>query len=130
MELKPGIRGRAAALVTKENTAKAMGSGTLEVFATPALAALAEKTCWQSVAPALEAGQCTVGTKLELAHNAPTPVGGTAVCESELTAVEGRKLTFHVTVSDAGGPVAEITHERFLVGGEKFQAKADARPKA
>ena len=73
--LTPGIRGHASAAVTPANTARAMGSGTLEVFATPALAALAEQACWQSVAPFLEAGSGTVGAKLTLEHTAPTPVG-------------------------------------------------------
>ena len=91
MKLETGICGEQSVRVSAENTAKAMGSGTLDVFATPALVALAEKTCWQSVAPALEAGSGTVGTKLELEHTAPTPVGMTVTCESELTAVEGRR---------------------------------------
>ena len=130
MELKIGIRGREALAVTLENTAKAMQSGTLDVLATPAVAALAEKTCWKSVAPALEPGQCTVGTRLELAHNAPTPVGGCVICESELIAIEDRKLTFHVTVSDDAGEVAVLRHDRFIVGAEKFEAKANARPHA
>ena len=90
MKLETGICGEQSVRVSAENTAKTMGSGTLDVFATPALVALAEKTCWQSVAPALEAGSGTVGTKLELEHTAPTPVGMTVTCESELTAVEGR----------------------------------------
>ena len=76
MKLETGICGEQSVRVSAENTAKTMGSGTLDVFATPALVALAEKTCWQSVAPALEAGSGTVGTKLELEHTAPTPVGG------------------------------------------------------
>ena len=95
MTLEPGIRGEQSVSVTAANTAKTMGSGTLDVFATPALVALAEKTCWMSVAPALAEGDGTVGTKLELEHTAPTPVGMTVTCESELVAVEGRKLTFH-----------------------------------
>ena len=109
------------------NTAKTMGSGTLDVFATPALVALAEKTCWQSVAPALEAGSGTVGTKLELEHTAPTPVGMTVTCHSELVAVEGRKLTFKVTLADEKGPVGGGTHERFVIFEEKFAAKAEAK---
>lgn len=129
MELRPGITGRETVLVTPENTAAAMGSGTLAVFATPALAALAEKTCWQSVAPALEPGCGTVGICLELHHNAPTPVGGTVVCESELTAVEGRKLTFAVRMHDAAGEVGTALHERFIVNDVKFQTKADSRPR-
>ena len=66
MTLEPGIRGEQSVSVTAANTAKTMGSGTLDVFATPALVALAEKTCWMSVAPALTEGDGTVGTKLEL----------------------------------------------------------------
>ena len=103
MKLETGICGEQSVRVSAENTAKAMGSGTLDVFATPALVALAEKTCWQSVAPALEAGSGTVGTKLELEHTAPTPVGMTVTCHSELVAVEGRKLTFKVTLADEKG---------------------------
>ena len=84
--LNPGIKGSASVAVTAANTAAAMGSGELNVFATPALAALVEKACWQSVAPELDPGCGTVGTKLELAHNAPTPVGMMVRCESELPA--------------------------------------------
>ena len=81
MTLETGIRGEQSVLVTAANTAKTMGSGTLEVFATPALVALAEKTCWMSVADALGEGNGSVGTKLELEHTAPTPVGMTVTCE-------------------------------------------------
>ena len=87
MTLETGIRGEQSVLVTAANTAKTMGSGTLDVFATPALVALAEKTCWMSVADALGEGNGSVGTKLELEHTAPTPVGMTVTCESELVAV-------------------------------------------
>ena len=99
MKLETGICGEQSVRVSAENTAKTMGSGTLDVFATPALVALAEKTCWMSVAAALDEGCGTVGTRLELEHSAPTPVGMTVTCESELTAVEGRKLVFKVCVS-------------------------------
>ena len=100
MTLETGIRGEQSVLVTAANTAKTMGSGPLEVFATPALVALAEKTCWMSVADALDEGSGSVGTKLELEHTAPTPVGMSVTCESELVAVEGRKLTFKVALHD------------------------------
>ena len=125
--LQPGIRGIDSQPVTPENTARALGSGTLEVFATPALVALAEKTCWQSVAPELDAGCGTVGTKLELEHTAPTPVGMTVTCESELTAVEGRKLVFKVSLHDEKGPVGGGVHERFVVHDAKFAAKAESK---
>ena len=127
MTLETGIRGEQSALVTEANTAKTMGSGTLDVFATPALVALAEKTCWMSVADALGEGNGSVGTKLELEHTAPTPVGMTVTCESELVAVEGRKLTFKVTLHDGKGPVGGGTHERFVINNAKFAAKAEAK---
>lgn len=125
--LNPGIKGSASVAVTAANTAAAMGSGELNVFATPALAALVEKACWQSVAPELDPGCGTVGTKLELAHNAPTPVGMMVRCESELTAVDGRKLTFSAVMYDDAGEVGRATHERFIIQNEKFQKKADAK---
>ena len=122
-----GMKGKAETVVTEKNTAKAMGSGTLDVFATPALVALAEKTCWMSVADALGEGNGSVGTKLELEHTAPTPVGMTVTCESELVAVEGRKLTFKVALHDEKGPVGGGTHERFVINNAKFAAKAEAK---
>ena len=125
--LEAGLRGTATVAVTAANTARAMGSGTLEVFATPALAALAEQTCWQSVAPELEPGSGTVGAKLSLEHTAPTPVGMHVTCESELIAVEGRKLTFTVTMRDEKGPVGQGVHERVVINDAKFLAKAEAK---
>ncbi len=125
--LTVGLRGRASAAVTPQNTARAMGSGTLDVFATPALAALAEEACWRSVAPELAPGDSTVGTKLTLEHTAPTPLGLTVTCDSELTAVEGRKLTFTVTMHDGKGPVGQGVHERVIVHDAKFVAKAEAK---
>ena len=117
--LKTGLKGRQEVTVTEENTALAMGSGTLQVFATPAMIALMEKTAWESVAGALSEGEGTVGTKLDVAM--------TVRCESELTAVEGRKLVFRVAAYDEAGLIGEGTHERFIVKNEKFQAKADGK---
>ena len=83
MTLTTGIHGEQSVAVTNENTAKTMGSGTLDVFATPALVALAEKTCWMSVAEALDEGCGTVGTKLELEHTPTTPESKNVNSESE-----------------------------------------------
>lgn len=122
-----GIKGKEEMLVNEENSALKMGSGTLMVFATPSMAALMEKTAWKSVAPYLEKGQCTVGTKLSLSHIASTPIGMKVFCESEVTSVERRKISFHITVSDESGLIGESDHERFIVEDEKFQKKADAK---
>ena len=98
-----------------------------KAVATPALAPLAEQTCWQSVAPELEPGSGTVGAKLSLEHTAPTPVGMHVTCESELIAVEGRKLTFTVTMRDEKGPVGQGVHERVIINDARFLAKAEAK---
>ncbi|MCI7129715.1 MAG: thioesterase family protein [Lachnospiraceae bacterium] len=125
--LETGIKGTRTVTVNEENTAKAMGSGTLEVFATPALIALMEETCWRSVANELEEGSGTVGTLLEIKHTAPTPVGMKVTCESTLTEVDGRRLVFEVIARDAKGVVGEGMHERFVIQNEKFQVKANAK---
>ncbi|MBO5153919.1 MAG: thioesterase family protein [Eubacterium sp.] len=125
--LETGIKGTKTVIVNESNTAKTMGSGTLEVFATPALIALMEETCWRSVAGELEEGCGTVGTLLEIRHTAPTPVGMEVTCESTLVEVDGRRLVFEVTASDAKGVVGEGKHERFIIQNEKFQMKANAK---
>ena len=107
--LESGIKGTGSVTVVPENTAAACGSGTLQVFATPAMIALMEKTCLNSVAPFLEEGCGTVGTLLNVRHTAPTPLG------------------MEVTCRDAKGPVGEGEHERFIIFSEKFQKKADAK---
>ena len=76
---------------------------------------------------ALDEGCGTVGTRLELEHSAPTPVGMTVTCESELVAVEGRKLVFKVSLHDEKGPVGGGTHERFVINNAKFAAKAESK---
>lgn len=125
--LKTGIKGRQTVTVTDKNTAKTMGSGTLDVFATPAMIALMEKTAWESVAGELEEGSGTVGTSLNITHDAPTPLGMTVTCDSVLVGVEGRKLIFEVEAHDEKGIVGKGTHERFIVNEEKFQKKADEK---
>ncbi|MGN0343446.1 MAG: thioesterase family protein [Lachnospiraceae bacterium] len=125
--LETGIKGTKTVTVNESNTAKAMGSGTLDVFATPALIALLEETCWRSVADELEEGCGTVGTLLEVKHTAPTPVGMEVTCESTLIEVDGRRLVFHVIARDTKGVVGEGNHERFIIQNEKFQTKANEK---
>lgn len=125
--LETGIQGKKEIIVTQEKTAKAMGSGTLDVFATPAMIALMENTAFESVAGELEEGSGTVGTALNVKHVAATPVGMKVVCETELVKVDGRALTFSVKAFDEKGLIGEGEHERFIVFNEKFQAKADAK---
>lgn len=125
--LKAGIKGQLEMTVTKADTAEALKSGTLQVFATPAMIALIEETAWKSVTEELEEGCASVGTGLNIKHLSATPVGMKVTCETELVEVDGRRLLFAVEVSDETGKVGEGTHERFVIQSEKFQKKADAK---
>ena len=125
--LNPGIRGEKTVEVAASNTAEALGSGTLPVFATPAMIALIEATASESVAPFLEEGTSTVGTHLDVAHSSATPVGMSATCVTELVEVDRRRLVFSVTVTDVKGEIGSGTHERFVVDNAKFMSKAQSK---
>lgn len=127
MELTKGIVGTKELTVTKDKTAAAVGSGLLDVFATPQMIALMEATASESVAPYLDEGSTSVGTLVNVSHVAATPVGMKVRCESELTEVDGRKLTFTVKAFDECDLIGEGTHERFVVFSEKFMAKTNAK---
>ena len=129
MSLEIGARGRAECVVTGENTAAAVGSGLLPVFATPAMLALMENAAVQAVQAGLGEGEGTVGTRLEVSHDAATPVGMKVWAEAELTAVEGRKLTFAVAAFDEAGPIGRGVHQRFVIQNEKFLSRAQAKKK-
>ena len=127
MEIKTGAVGQASAAVTEQNTACAAGTGTLAVFGTPFMAALMEQAAWQAAAPFLDPGQSTVGTMLSITHISPTPVGMTVTARAEITAVEGKKITYTVSASDEAGLIGQGTHERFVVNDERFTAKCYAK---
>lgn len=125
MEL--GIKGCAETEVNEINTAKKVGSGTLEVFATPCMVALMEEAALSSVAPYLAEGEGTVGTKLEISHDAATPLGMKVRAESTLVEIDRRRLVFEVSAYDECGLIGKGKHERFIVNGEKFLAKTNAK---
>ena len=125
--LETGIKGEQKVEVVYENTATAVGSGVLEVFATPCMIALMEKTACDSVLPYLEEGNGTVGTEVNVKHLSATPIGMTVRCESELVEVDGRRLVFKVAAFDDAVLIGEGMHERFIVNNEKFQSKTNRK---
>lgn len=127
MMLQTGIKGNQELTVTKDKCAGALGSGELDVYATPAMIALIEETAWKSVVPYLQPGEGTVGTALDVRHVAATPIGLQVRCETELTLVDRRRLVFRVQVFDPFGLVGEGTHERFVIQYEKFMKKVDEK---
>lgn len=124
MSIPLNAAGIAETVVNEKNTALFMKSGSLKVFATPALVALAEEAACRAVQPFLEAGQTTVGTRVELDHTAPSPIGQKVTAEACLVRTDRRKLVFSVSVRDEKQPIAEILHERFIVDKERFLQKA------
>ena len=123
-KLTAGLKGYGNFIVKESDSAKAFRSGSLAVLATPVLIASAEETCADLVQPLLDEGMGTVGTRVDIRHLAPTPIGMKYHCECELTGVEGRKLLFSVTLYDEKEQIAEGTHERFIINNERFFAKA------
>lgn len=122
-----GIIGKGEIVVTKDVTAAAIGSGMVEVFATPMMISLMENTCAKSVASHLQADESTVGTHVNVSHCAATPIGMKVYCESELIEIDRRKLTFRVTAYDERGLIGEGLHERFIIDSKKFQAKINSK---
>lgn len=127
MELKIGLKGRAETTVTPENTAQAVGSGLVPVFATPYMIALMEGAAVNAVQCALSADEGTVGTRLDVTHDAATPIGLKVWAEAELVAVEGRKLTFAVSACDEREKIGGGVHERFIIKPDKFLARAQGK---
>lgn len=125
--LQIGIKNKLTVSVTEENTAKALGSGMLDVFATPAMIALMEKTACESVQPFLEEGNGTVGTYLDVKHLASTPIGVDVTCESELIEIDRRRLVFSVTVRDEKELIGCGRHERFIINNDKFMQKSEQK---
>ena len=125
--LQAGLSHEITFSVTPELSAKAVGSGTLEVLATPIMIARMEQAAWMAVAPALEAGSETVGTLMNVKHLSPTPLGMSVTCRAELVAVDNRRLVFQVTARDTQGIVGEGIHERDIIQNERFLAKAQKK---
>ena len=125
--LETGIQGRAETVVNDTNTAAAVGSGNLDVFATPFMIALMEEASQRSVAPYLTEGESTVGTKISVSHDAATPLGMKVRAESRLIEIDGRRLAFEVRAWDECGPVGQGSHERFIIRRQRFLEKVEAK---
>ncbi len=122
-----GTTGKSTRMVTPELSAATVGSGTLAVFATPAMVALMELAAQDSVAPFLQDGEATVGTLVNIKHLKATPVGAQVTAASELVEVNGRELIFQVNCYDPAGLVGTGEHRRFVIDEAPFLAKAASR---
>lgn len=121
--MEKGLKHISTTTVTAANTALAMGSGDMEVFATPAMVALMENAAMKAVAPHLPEGSTTVGAMMQTSHIKPSAPGETVTAEAVLQEVDGRKLTFRVTAYDAEGTIGEGIHIRYIVDRERFLSR-------
>ena len=124
MPPEPGTSAEVELTVAEADTAEAMGSGDVPVLATPRVVALCEAASMAAVRDTLGPGETTVGHSVQLDHVAPTRVGRRVRAEATLMKVEGRRLTFNVSVNDARGLVAVGKITRVLVNTDRFLEKA------
>lgn len=120
MELELGLHATVTTTVGPQDTARALGSGDVDVLGTPRVLALAEEAAVAVVAPALPPDRTSVGTWVELDHSAPTRVGAQVSATARLAAVDGRRLLFEITVEEGGTTVARVQHRRAIVDRATF----------
>jgi fluoroacetyl-CoA thioesterase len=121
--MSAGLKGEARLVVGHSDTARALGSGEVEVLGTPRLVALLEEATIDAVKGYLDTGSTTVGMRVQVDHLQPTPVGAEVFAEAYLDKIEGRRITFTVTASDSGGLVAAGKVTRVVVDVNRFMSK-------
>ena len=121
--IKVGLKHESQTVVSTTNTANTLGSGDMEVFATPAMIALMENAAMMAVAPHLDEGASTVGIEMATSHIKASPIGATITASAELISAEGRKLSFKVKAWDEQGVIGEGNHTRYVVDRERFLSK-------
>lgn len=124
MEITVGMKAEVFSFVEREDTAREVGSGDLLVYATPCMAALMEGAACEAIAEALGENQTTVGTLLNIEHLSATPVGMDVRAEAEVTAVDGKVITFALRSYDESGEIGKGIHKRVIVNSQKFLEKA------
>lgn len=123
MEITVGMKGEVSTLVEREDTAKEVGSGSLLVYATPCMVALMEGAACEALGDVLGEDKTSVGIELNIQHLSATPVGLEVRAEAEVTAVEGKIITFQLTAYDEAGEIGKGTHKRAIVPIQKFLDK-------
>jgi len=127
MEITVGMKGEVGTLVEREDTAREVGSGSLLVYATPCMVALMEGAACEAIAEAMDDSKTTVGIELNIQHLSATPVGLEVRAEAEVTAVDGKIITFEVRAFDEAGEIGKGTHKRAVINSQKFLEKTYAK---
>ena len=127
MAIEVGMKHEQRLQTGPEHSAQKFFHGVPDVFGTPFLGGLFEGTSAALMAPHLAPGEMSVGVSMNLQHTAPTPLGMEVRAVSEVTAVEGRKITFKLEGFDAKEKIGEAVHERFIINAEKFNQRVEAK---
>ncbi|MEW6659879.1 MAG: thioesterase family protein [Thermodesulfobacteriota bacterium] len=127
MAITVGMKHEVRLKTGPEHSAQKFFHGVPDVFGTPFLGGLFEGTSAGLMAPHLGPGEQSVGISMDLKHTAPTPLGMEVRAVTEVTQVEGRKITFKVEGFDAKEKIGEAVHERFIINAEKFLQKVEAK---
>lgn len=125
--LEVGMKAEQKVTVTGAMTAATMGSGALEVLATPYMIALMEGTAQSAIQSSLEEGQGSVGTRIDVKHLAATPVGMEVTCTAEVAEIDRRRVVFRVEAFDEVEKIGEGTHERFIISNDRFLEKCQGK---
>lgn len=127
MEITVGMKGEVSTLVEREDTAAEVGSGSLLVYATPCMVAMMEGAACEAIAQCMDEDKTTVGIELNISHLSATPVGLEVRAAAEVTAVDGKIITFSVAAYDEAGKIGEGTHKRCVVSSQKFLDRTYAK---
>lgn len=127
MEFTVGLKGEATVMADSSNTASAMGSGSLEVFATPSMIALMEKAATNALKDIMPSDSSSVGTLVNVKHTAATPSGLQVTAKAELIEVDGKRLVFAVEAFDDKDKIGEGLHERFIINIDRFMSKTNSK---
>lgn len=125
--IAPGMTGEQVTQVTKEQTAAMIGSGSVEVYGTPAMIALMEAAAVDAIEHFLPPGMASVGISIEVKHIAATPVGEEVRARAEVTHVDGKRVEFIVQAWDAEELVGDGVHTRYIIDVRRFMARVNNR---
>lgn len=126
-EIEIGMRGERVITVSEELTARYMGSGSLDVYATPAMVALMEAAAVEAINRTLPEEQTSVGIEMNVEHLAATPVGEEVRAQAEVIDTQGKRITFSVRAWDDEDLIGEGTHVRYLINIEQFMARVKGK---
>ena len=121
--MKTGMSYKVEKIVEEKDSAKAMGSGNLDVFGTPALIALMENCAFNCVEESMVEGNSTVGISINMKHLKANKIGDSVFCVATLEEIDGKKLKFEIEASCVCEVIGIATHERFIVDVEKFMGR-------